>query len=240
MKCPDRGELEISEKNKLLEDLSKAVQAGDEEATTKLAKQAIELGIDPIEAIDNGLAIGMKIIGDKFSKQEIFLPEVMLAADAMKAAINILRPHIKGEISKKGKVVIGTMLGDIHDIGKNLVATMLEVNGFEVIDLGNDVPVQRFIEEAQKNNVDIIALSSLITASMFYMEDVVKNLEGLRLRDRFRVLIGGGPTTPTYAEEIGVDGWGRHAEEGVQVANQLVSEKRDRRLTKPIILGEVE
>jgi len=216
------------------------VQSGDEEASAKLAKRAIDNGIDPVEAIDHGLAKGMKIVGDKFSKQEMFLPEVMLAADAMKAAIAVLRPHMKGDITKKGKVVIGTMCGDIHDIGKNLVATMLEVNGYEVIDLGNDVPVQRFIEEAQRSNVDIIALSSLITASMFYMEDVVKNLEGLKLRDKYRVIIGGGPTTPGYAEEIGVDGWGRHAEEGVQVADKLMAAKKGQKLAKPVIIGEVQ
>lgn len=216
------------------------MQSGDEEASAKLAKRAIDNGIDPVEAIDHGLAKGMKIVGDKFSKQEMFLPEVMLAADAMKAAIAVLRPHMKGDITKKGKVVIGTMCGDIHDIGKNLVATMLEVNGYEVIDLGNDVPVQRFIEEAQRSNVDIIALSSLITASMFYMEDVVKNLEGLKLRDKYRVIIGGGPTTPGYAEEIGVDGWGRHAEEGVQVADKLMAAKKGQKLAKPVIIGEVQ
>lgn len=228
------------DKKKILSDLSAVVQSGDEEAAKKAANEALKAGIDPVEAIDGGLAVGMKIVGDRFAKQEAFLPEVMLAADAMKAAIVVFKPHIKGELATKGKVVIGTMLGDIHDIGKNLVATMLEVAGFEVIDLGNDVSVARFIDEAQKNSVDIIALSSLITASMFYMEDVVTTLEGLGQRKKFRVLIGGGPTTPGYAEEIGVDGWGRHAEEGVTLASKLMTTKKGEKLSKPLILGEVK
>ena len=228
------------DKKEFLEKLSAVVQSGDEEEAKKVANQAFEAGVDPVEAIDKGLAVGMKKVGDRFACQEAFLPEVMLAADAMKAAISVLRPHIKGELSTKGKVVIGTMLGDIHDIGKNLVATMLEVAGFEVFDLGNDVSVARFLDEAEKNKVDIIALSSLITASMFYMEDVVKNLEGLGTRRKFRVLIGGGPTTPGYAEEIGVDGWGRHAEEGVQLATKLMATKKGEKLTKPLIMGEVK
>jgi dimethylamine corrinoid protein len=228
------------DKKKILSDLSAVVQSGDEEAAKKAANEALKAGIDPVEAIDGGLAVGMKIVGDRFAKQEAFLPEVMLAADAMKAAIVVFKPHIKGELVTKGKVVIGTMLGDIHDIGKNLVATMLEVAGFEVIDLGNDVSVARFIDEAQKNSVDIIALSSLITASMFYMEDVVTTLEGLGQRKKFRVLIGGGPTTPGYAEEIGVDGWGRHAEEGVTLASKLMTTKKGEKLSKPLILGEVK
>jgi corrinoid protein of di/trimethylamine methyltransferase len=228
------------DKKKILSDLSAVVQSGDEEAAKKAANEALKAGIDPVEAIDGGLAVGMKIVGDRFAKQEAFLPEVMLAADAMKAAIVVFKPHIKGELVTKGKVVIGTMLGDIHDIGKNLVATMLEVAGLEVIDLGNDVSVARFIDEAQKNSVDIIALSSLITASMFYMEDVVTTLEGLGQRKKFRVLIGGGPTTPGYAEEIGVDGWGRHAEEGVTLASKLMTTKKGEKLSKPLILGEVK
>jgi corrinoid protein of di/trimethylamine methyltransferase len=228
------------DKKKILSNLSAVVQSGEEEAAKKAANEALKAGIDPVEAIDGGLAVGMKIVGDKFAKQECFLPEVMLAADAMKAAIVVFKPHIKGELATKGKVVIGTMLGDIHDIGKNLVATMLEVAGFEVIDLGNDVSVARFIDEAQKNSVDIIALSSLITASMFYMEDVVTTLEGLGQRKKFRVLIGGGPTTPGYAEEIGVDGWGRHAEEGVTLATKLMTTKKGEKLSKPLILGEVK
>jgi corrinoid protein of di/trimethylamine methyltransferase len=230
----------LVEKKKTLENLSAVVQAGDEEAAKKAALEALKAGIDPVEVIDGGLAVGMKIVGDKFAKQECFLPEVMLAADAMKAAIAVIKPQMKTEVITKGKIVIGTMLGDIHDIGKNLVATMLEVAGYEVIDLGNDVSVARFIDEAQKNNVDIIALSSLITASMFYMEDVVKNLEGLGLRKKYRVLIGGGPTTPGYAEEIGVDGWGRHAEEGVAIANKLIETKKGEKLSKPVIMGEVK
>jgi dimethylamine corrinoid protein len=230
----------LVDKKKILNNLSAIVQSGDEEAAKKAANDAIKAGIDPVSAIEDGLAAGMKIVGDKFTKQECFLPEVMLAADAMKAAIAVLKPHMKGEMKIKGKVVIGTMLGDIHDIGKNLVATMLEVAGFEVNDLGNDVPVARFIDEAQKNNVDIIALSSLITASMFYMEDVVKNLEGLGQRKKFRVLIGGGPTTPDYAEEIGADGWGRHAEEGVALASKLMATKKGEKLSKPLIMGEVK
>ena len=228
------------DKKKILDNLSAIVQSGDEEAAKKAANEALKAGIDPVSAIEDGLAAGMKVVGDKFTKQECFLPEVILAADAMKAAIAVFKPHMKGEMKTKGKIVIGTMLGDIHDIGKNLVATMMEVAGFEVIDLGNDVPVARFIDEAQKNNVDIIALSSLITASMFYMEDVVQNLEGLGQRKKFRVLIGGGPTTPGYAEEIGVDGWGRHAEEGVALANKLMETKKGEKLSKPLIMGEAK
>jgi corrinoid protein of di/trimethylamine methyltransferase len=223
----------------ILEKLAKAVMEGDEEAAKRAAQEAINNGIDPIYAIKNGLSRGMEVIGKRFSNFEVFLPEVMLAADAMKAGIEVLKPYIsadKLEERSRGKVVIGTVFGDIHDIGKNLVATMLEVAGYEVHDLGNDIPPKRFVDKVREVKADIVAMSCLLTPSMYYQKDVIELLRDAGLRDKVWVMVGGAPITPEWTREIGADGWGRHADDAVVVANLLMEKGKE--LTRPVVRGE--
>ena len=180
----------------------------------------------------------MAVIGEKFGRFEVFLPEVMLAADAMKAGIGVLRPHISEEqMAKqiKGKVVIGTVYGDIHDIGKNLVATMLEVAGYEVYDLGNDVEPKKFLEKVKEVTADIVAMSCLLTPSMYYQKDVIELLKEMDIRDKIWAIIGGSPITPDWTKDVGADGWGRHSDDAVGVANMLMENGSE--LPKPVIKG---
>jgi corrinoid protein of di/trimethylamine methyltransferase len=222
-----------------MERLSKAVIDGNEKDAAKAAEDALTSGMDPVKAITQGLQKGMTILGEKWKKFEVFLPEVLMGADAMKAAIAVLTPKLERESSGRlGTVVIGTSWGDIHDIGKNLVAAFLDVAGFRVINLGTDVSPKTFIKAAQENKADIIAISSLITSSMYYMEDVIKDLKSMGIKDDHYVIIGGGPTYPDFAREIGADGWGMHAADGAEVAKELM--KFGKEVKRPIIKGAEE
>ncbi|MDK2464459.1 MAG: corrinoid protein [Candidatus Korarchaeota archaeon] len=215
----------MSEGEAILRGLAESVIDGDEDRAREFAKKAVDAGIDPLTAIKGGLMNGMKVVGDRFARLEIFLPEVLLAADAMKAALEILEPLIVKEEREKltlGKVVIGTVQGDIHDIGKNIVAMLLKANGFEVYDLGRDVPIDEFINKAEEVGADIIAISTLLSTSMPYMEDVIRLLKDRGLREKYKVMVGGGPVTREFAEEIGADGYGDNAEEAVEVAKKLL------------------
>jgi len=225
-------------KPELLEKLAKVVIDGDEEAAKKVAEEAIATKINPLIAIKEGLAKGMNVVGKKFHDFEIFLPEILLAAEAMKVAIGVIKPHLTSEEMKRalaGKVVIGTVFGDIHDIGKSLVATMLEVAGFEVTDLGRDVPPKQFIEKAKEINADIIAMSCLLSPSMLYQKDVIDYLKDVGDRDKYWIMVGGAAVTPDWTAEIGADGWGRHAEDGVEVGKILVEKGKD--VNRPVIKG---
>ncbi|MEM2260101.1 MAG: corrinoid protein, partial [Candidatus Methanomethylicaceae archaeon] len=197
------------------------------EKAKNVAKKAIEMGIDPLKAINDGLMKGMRQISEDFSNLKVYLPEVMLAAEAMKAALSILEPKIleKKLTEEKRKVVIGTIQGDIHDIGKNIVALLLKANGFEVYDLGRDVPVDEFIKKAEEVKADIIAASTLLSTSMPYMEDLIKMLNERNLRDKYIVMVGGGPVTREWAKSIGADGYGEDGEEAVKVAKELIKVK---------------
>ena len=222
----------------LLERLAKVVIDGDEEAAKKTAEEAIAAKVDPLIAIKEGLAKGMGVIGKKFHEFEVFLPEVLLAAEAMKIAIGVIKPHLTSEEMKSalaGKVVIGTVFGDIHDIGKNLVAVMLEVAGFEVTDLGRDVPPKQFIDKAKEINADIIAMSCLLSPSMLYQKDVIDYLKDAGDRDKCWIMVGGAAVTPDWTAEIGADGWGRHAEDGVEVGKILMEKGKE--VKRPVIKG---
>ncbi len=215
----------MSEGEAILRGLAESVIEGDEDRAREFAKKAVDAGIPPLTAIKEGLMRGMKVVGDRFARLEIFLPEVLLAADAMKAALDILEPLIVKEEREKltlGKVVIGTVQGDIHDIGKNIVAMLMKANGFEVYDLGRDVPIDEFINKAEEVGADIIAISTLLSTSMPYMEDVIRLLKDRGLREKYKVMVGGGPVTREFAEEIGADGYGDNAEEAVEVAKRLI------------------
>jgi trimethylamine corrinoid protein len=214
-------------KEELFKKLSQAVIAADSQAVVDAAKQVIEKGIDPVEAIQNGLSKGAIAVGEKFDKLEIFLTGLMMAADAMKAGLDILLPHIsKEKIVKKGTVVSGTVKGDIHDIGKNILIALLRANGFDVYDLGADVSTSKFIEEAEKVNADIITLSALMSSTIGGQKDVIDYLKETGKRENFIVMVGGGPTTREWVEEIGADGWAETATEAVKLASELIEKKK--------------
>jgi len=202
--------------------LRDAVVSYDVDAVVKYSNEVIAKGLDPLEAIEKGLAVGARIVGDKFDRLEIYLAELIMAADAIKAGLDVLLPAIpKGETPRRGVVVIGTAQGDIHEIGKNIVAALLRAYGFDVYDLGVDVPPLRFIEKAEEVKADIIAISALMTSTIIGQRDVIEYLKALGKRDKYIVMVGGGPVTREWAEEIGADGWAETASEAVQVALTL-------------------
>ncbi len=205
--------------------LTQAVIAGDPETAVELARQALEGGIDPLEVINRGLVPGIQYTGEQFAAGEMFLPDLMLAAEAMQRAIRLLEPEMARRGSRRqvlGRVVIGTIQGDIHEIGKNLVATLLSAGGFEVFDLGVDVPPLRFAEKARAVRADIVGVSSLLTTTMVRQKEVIAALEQLGLRPATRVMVGGAPVTRRWAEQIGADGFSEDALGAVAEAKKLV------------------
>jgi len=176
---------------KLFEQIVEATVAGDEERCVALAQEVLAKGADPLQAIEQGYTKGMTIVGDKFARMEYYLPELIRCADAMKAAMDVLKPHLgKGQDGGvQGTVVIGTIQGDLHDLGKNIVKTMLQAAGFTVHDLGCDVQVRSFIDKAEELDVDVIAASAILTTTMAYMPDLVNLLSDMNLRDRFKVMV---------------------------------------------------
>lgn len=212
----------------LLEEITRATVDGDEEQTVALARRALAEGLEPFAVIQDGLARGMEIVGDKFARLEYFLPEVMLAADAMTAAIDVLKPHLNqsGKQASRGTIVIATIQGDLHDLGKNIVKIMLEASGFTVHDLGADVAVRDLIDTAESVGADIIAASAILTTTMAHMPDINGILKELGIRDKYRIMLGGAPVIPQWAREAGADGYGEDAAEAVATARRLMSEKR--------------
>jgi len=206
--------------------IAEAILEFDEEKLLKEVKEALDSGLDPVKVLEEGVAAGLRKVGELFEKGELFLMHVVVAAEAAKKAIEeLIEPKImeKGEKRKGlGKVVIGTVAGDIHDIGKNIVAAMLTAAGFEVYDLGKDVPVEKFIEKAREVQADIIAASALLSTSMPVQREIVKALEEASLKGRIKVMVGGAPVTEEWAREIGADGYGADAVEAVEVAKKLV------------------
>ena len=214
---------------KIFEGLFRAIVDLDEEEGKRVAVKLIEEKIDPVEGVEKGLSKGMKVIGEMFNKSEIYLPEMLMAADIFVSVMEILKPHISMEILEKmarGTVVIGTVKGDIHAIGKNIVAMLLETAGFTVHNLGVDVAASTFVEEARKVKADIIGLSSLLTTTMPSQKDVIDILKETGERDKYTILIGGAPTSQDWANEIGADGYGETAERAVSLALEFVGKKR--------------
>jgi len=207
----------------LFQALSDAVVGMDEDRARKLAIEAVVRNIDAYTAIERGLVDGMGRAGELFESEEYFIPELLLCSDAMYAGLDILRPHLKVEDAnqRRFKVVIGVVEGDTHDIGKNLVRIMLEASGFDVIDLGRDIPAQRFVDTAVTENADVIALSTLMTTTMDAMAEVVDKLEASKLRERFKVIVGGGPISPAFAKRIHADGYANSAPNAVKLVKQL-------------------
>ncbi|MCK5205187.1 MAG: corrinoid protein [Desulfobacterales bacterium] len=215
-------------KQEILEQLAKAVLEGDKNSARENAQAAVDEGLDPLEAVDRGLSKGMEVVGANFESGESFLPELLMAADSFNAAMEILNPLIeanKQKISKLGTALLATVKGDLHNIGKNIVATVLETNGFEVVDIGIDQSTLNIIEAAQKHNADFIGLSSVMTTTMPYQKEVIETLSEMGLREKFFVLVGGGPVTQKWADEIGADGYGETAVDAVGVAKKLLEKK---------------
>lgn len=207
--------------------LRDAVISLDKESVVEVTQEILEKGIDPIEALEKGLMEGARVVGEKFDRLEIFLPELMIAGDAMKAGVDLLMSQVpKDRVPKRGTIVIGTVKGDIHEIGKSILASLLSANGFDIHDLGADVPAKKFVEEAEKVGADIIAMSALMTSTIGGQKDVIDYLKALGKRGEFRVILGGGATTRWWAEEIGADGYAETATEAVKLVLKLIEKRR--------------
>ena len=209
----------------IINEAIRSVIEGDEDTATKIANTVIAEGIDPVGIISEGFAQGMIKVGDLFANEQYALPEVLLSADAMQVALDLLAPHIpREEVEKKlGTVVIGTVQGDIHDIGKRIVATMLEVYGFEVHDLGRDVPIQNFIEKVREVNADIVAASALMTTTMVAQRLLHEALQEAGIRDKIKLMVGGAAVTQDWADQIGADGYAEEVTEAVKKAKGFMS-----------------
>lgn len=208
-------------KELLLREMSDAVVEMDEERAVDASHAAVKRKVDAFEAIEKGLAAGMERAGQLFEEEEYFIPELLMCSDAMYAGLDVLKPHLKKTGESKGKVVIGVVEGDTHDIGKNLVRIMLETGGFEVVDLGRDVPPRNFVDSARETGADIIALSTLMTTTMDGMGQVIQILEDENIRNGVKVIVGGGPISPGFASKIGADGYAANAAEALKLARQL-------------------
>lgn len=205
--------------------MAQAIIDGEAEDAAALAQQAIEQGIDPLDAINKGFILGVNHVGDEFSCGNAFLPELVMAGEAMKAAVEVLEPELNRRGTKReilGKVVLGTVEGDIHDIGKTLVGTMMSAAGFEVYDLGVDVPIMKMVEKAGEVDADIVAVSALLTTTMVKQKDVIEALEDMGLT-KVKVMVGGAPVTRSWMEEIGADGYSEDAIGAVAVAKSLMA-----------------
>ncbi len=210
----------------ILQELSKNLQGGNDETVAELTRQALKDGLEPKRILDEGLIAGMTAIGERFKAHEIFLPDVLLAAKAMYTGLDLLRPLLAREGSPTiGKIVIGTVQGDLHDIGKNLVAIFLKGAGFDVIDLGHDVAPEKFINAALKENADIIGMSALLTTTMPVMKKVIDLASGRGIRDKLKIIVGGAPLSADYARQIGADAYCYDGMSAVDCVKRYVSSK---------------
>jgi 5-methyltetrahydrofolate--homocysteine methyltransferase len=209
----------------ILKHMAEAVIAGDAEHCVSLAKQAMENNLDPVEVIQQGFSKGMDTVGGKFESGEMFLPEMMQAAEAMKGGVAVLRPAIEstgsGSLTEFGKAVLATIQGDMHDIGKNIVKLLLSTSGFEIIDLGKDVKVAVIIDKAEEIHADVIGVSALMTTTMGYMPELIQELQELGIKEELPVMVGGAPVTEEWAKEIGADGYAKDAVGAVRTAKGL-------------------
>jgi corrinoid protein of di/trimethylamine methyltransferase len=209
----------------LFDSMKQSIIDGDPDLAAELARKAIAQGVNPLEALNQGFVPGVNYVGEQFSAGEMFLPDLVIAGEAMKAAVAVLEPELAksgGHREILGKVVMGTIEGDIHEIGKTLVVTMLSATGFQVYDLGVDVPIMKFVEKAREVDADIVGISALLTTTMVKQKDVIEALEDSGLRPRVKVMVGGAPVTQSWAKEIGADGYSEDAVGAVAIAKQLV------------------
>lgn len=208
----------------LLKEIAEKVEAGKQNEVKALVESGIERGIAVSDILNGGLVAGMNSIGIKFRENEVFVPEVLVAARAMKAGLEIIKPILLREkVRSKGTIVMGTVLGDLHDIGKNIVCYMLQGAGYDVVDIGIDAPGEKFVQAAKESGAQIIGLSSLLTTTMVYMKDVVDALRASGLGDRVKVMVGGAPVTQSFADEIGAHGYASDAASAVDVVKRLLA-----------------
>ena len=209
---------------KIFEEAIKAIVDGDLEKATELARRGLDEGIEPLELMNNGFIPGINQVGDLFGTGKLFIPGLVKSADAMEKATAIINDAIPQEHETvNGKIVIGTVEGDMHDIGKTIVVSLLRANGFDVLDLGRDVPPQRFIEEAEKFNADIIGSSTLLTTTMPVQKELEEELKKAGLKDKFKTIVGGAPVTRRWANRIGADAFAQDAGDGVNKVKELLS-----------------
>ena len=217
--------MEDARKEEILKKLAEAVVEFEEDVAKEWAQIALDEGMDAFEAIMNGLAVGMETVGDLYDQQEYFVPELLMSADALYAGLDILKPHIKQEeVKKMGQVVIGTVQGDVHDIGKNIIKLMFDVGGFEVHDLGRDVPLEKFVEEQLKTDAEIVAMSAMMTTTMVGMKKVIEMIK--EKNPNVAIMLGGAPVTQDVAELWGADGYAESAGNAVQEAIKMISQLR--------------
>jgi 5-methyltetrahydrofolate--homocysteine methyltransferase len=206
-----------------LEQIMERLYAGEDKAVAELTQRALDEGMSAEEVLKGGLLAGMDRVGVDFRAGELFVPEVLIAARAMHAGMDILRPLLaESDVPTSGKVVLGTVQGDLHDIGKNLVGMMLEGGGFEIVDLGTDVPPEKFAEAVRTERPDLVGMSALLTTTMQGMRDTIEALEDTGVREQVRVMIGGAPVTRAFSDEIGADGYAPDAASAVELARSLV------------------
>jgi len=207
-----------------LGNISRAVENGDDKQVIKIVKEALASGLPPIDILEKGLVPGIQALGKLFRDGQAYLPEILISVRAMKRGVDELKPCLAGtNIYNKGTVVLGTVEGDLHDIGKNIVKLMLESNGLNVIDLGVDVPTDSFVSAVQKYNADIVGMSTLLTITMPYMPKVVEALEQAGLKHKVRVMIGGAPITREFADSIGAEGFAEDCVSAVDEAIRLIA-----------------
>lgn len=212
--------------DKIFASLKGAIVNLDIEGVKKASKEALAAGIPAFKAVIDGMAKGMEVVGQKYEDGQYFLAELIMAGETMKEGMAVLEPHLKaGDIKSAGKVVIGTLKGDLHDIGKNVVVTLMKAANFEVVDLGVDISAEQFVEAVKNNKPDILAISALLTTTMIEMENIVKALEKAGLRKKVKIIIGGAPITPEYAKKIGADAAAKDAVEGVRTCTQWMKTK---------------
>jgi len=208
----------------MFDKLAEAVIMGETDHAKALAKEALEKGLDPLQCITKGLTKGIQKVGELFGSGEYFLPELIIGADAMKAALNILEPALVGDQAREvaGTIVLGTVEGDLHEIGKNLVGTMLTANGFKVIDIGVDKTAAEFIDAIKESGANLVGASALLTTTMLQQEKLISALKDAGLREKVKVMVGGAPVTESYANQIGADGYAENAISAVDLAIRLV------------------
>ncbi len=219
-------------KEAMLEKMARAIIDGQRAEAESLAREAVKNSLDLLEVVEKGFVPGIQKVGELWEKGDYFLPELISSAESMKAAMAVLQPELrraKIDAPSKGKAVIGTVEGDIHDIGKNLVASMLQAHGFEVYDLGADVKLGKFIDRAQETGADFVCLSALLTTTMLGQRRLIEMLKASNLREKFRVLVGGAPVTQKWADDIGADGYAENAIGAVKVALRLMEKKQGKK-----------
>jgi 5-methyltetrahydrofolate--homocysteine methyltransferase len=205
------------------EEMGNAVIKGDAETADDLTRKAVDEGVDPLDIINRGLIGGMNVVGERFKAGEMFVPEVLMSAKAMKAGMNIVRPlFVEGDMPSVGKVLLGTVSGDLHDIGKNLVGMMMESAGLDIVNLGTNVSPEEFAEAVKEHKPDVIGMSALLTTTMLSMKDTIEILEEEGLRDSVKVIVGGAPVTQDFANEIEADGWAPDAAAAKDLVFKLI------------------